>query len=240
MSRINFKGEEEEHNFWQNYTDLMSGFLIVFIIASLVSYSSYKLYEDLYKDKGITEGNINDIIVNAELFNKIKAFQDAQKSLCRKYFEYNEKYNRFEAKNQLLFNPGSSIIPKGDMPQLIAAGKELEQILSELPQSKNVGFKVILNGRRAMDHKRYPEYNYSNKERTREAQESYKRAQAIYRLWVTNNLFSAETLAKYGCEMFICGSGIEGANRYNGFGKNGEDKNKTVIIQIIPYLNLNK
>ena len=28
MSKINFKEEGEQHNFWQNYTDLMSGFLI--------------------------------------------------------------------------------------------------------------------------------------------------------------------------------------------------------------------
>ena len=66
MSRIKFRETGEEHNFWQNYTDLMSGFLIVFIIASLVAYGSYKVYVDLYHSKGITEGNINDIVVNAE------------------------------------------------------------------------------------------------------------------------------------------------------------------------------
>ena len=48
MSRINFRNDGEEHNFWQNYTDLMSGFLIVFIVASLVAYSSYMRYVDLY------------------------------------------------------------------------------------------------------------------------------------------------------------------------------------------------
>ena len=72
MSRISFKEEGEEHNFWQNYTDLMSGFLIVFIITSLIAYGSYKVYVDLYHSKGITEGNINDIVVNAELYKKIK------------------------------------------------------------------------------------------------------------------------------------------------------------------------
>ena len=29
MSRLNLKNEGDEHNFWQNYTDLMSGFLVV-------------------------------------------------------------------------------------------------------------------------------------------------------------------------------------------------------------------
>lgn len=91
MSRISFKEEGEEHNFWQNYTDLMSGFLIVFIITSLIAYGSYKVYVDLYHSKGITEGNINDIVVNAELYKKIKDFQDAQKSISRKYFNVSSK-----------------------------------------------------------------------------------------------------------------------------------------------------
>ena len=41
MSRLNFKNEGDEHNFWQNYTDLMSGFLVVFIITSLVAWYGY-------------------------------------------------------------------------------------------------------------------------------------------------------------------------------------------------------
>lgn len=48
MRRIKFKDNGEEHNFWQNYTDLMSGFLIVFIIASLVAYNSYRGFVELY------------------------------------------------------------------------------------------------------------------------------------------------------------------------------------------------
>ena len=72
MSRISFREDGEEHNFWQNYTDLMSGFLIVFIITSLVAYGSYKVYVDLYHNKGITENNINDIVVNAELYKKLR------------------------------------------------------------------------------------------------------------------------------------------------------------------------
>ena len=35
----------------------------MFIIASLVAYSSYKVYVDLYHEKGITEANINDIVI---------------------------------------------------------------------------------------------------------------------------------------------------------------------------------
>ena len=41
MRRLTFHNDGEEHNFWQNYTDLMSGFLIVFIIARLFIFSLF-------------------------------------------------------------------------------------------------------------------------------------------------------------------------------------------------------
>ena len=41
MSRIIFKDNGEDHNFWQNYSDLMAGFLIVFIITSIVAWYGY-------------------------------------------------------------------------------------------------------------------------------------------------------------------------------------------------------
>lgn len=47
MSRISFRDNGEEHNFWQNYTDLMSGLLIVFIIASIIAYNNFKEKEKL-------------------------------------------------------------------------------------------------------------------------------------------------------------------------------------------------
>lgn len=39
------KDPGEEHNFWMSYTDLMSGFLIVFIIASVVATRDYQRKE---------------------------------------------------------------------------------------------------------------------------------------------------------------------------------------------------
>jgi hypothetical protein len=37
-------------------------------------------------------------------------------------------------------------------------------------------------------------------------------------------------------EVFVSGSGFGGQGRYTGFGDNGEARNKTFIIQIIPIL----
>ena len=41
---------------------------------------------------------------------------------------------------------------------------------------------------------------------------------------------------KQNGEVFISGSGYGGKGRYTGFGPDGEDRNKTFIIQIIPYI----
>ena len=144
MSRISFRENGEEHNFWQNYTDLMSGFLIVFIITSLVAYGSYKVYVDLYHSRGITENNINDIVVNAELYKKIREFQEAQKSISRKYFKYNDKYQRFECTVNVTFAPESPVIPQECYPQLIEAGKEVEDIIEKFKESTNVSFTINL------------------------------------------------------------------------------------------------
>ena len=140
MSRISFRDNGEEHNFWQNYTDLMSGFLIVFIITSLVAYGSYKVYVDLYHNKGITENNINDIVVNAELYKKIREFQEAQKSISRKYFKYNDKYQRFECTVDVMFAPESPVIPQSCYSQLEEAGKEIEEIIDKF--NLNISYSV--------------------------------------------------------------------------------------------------
>ena len=231
MSRISFKEEGEEHNFWQNYTDLMSGFLIVFIITSLVAYGSYKVYVDLYHDKGITEGNINDIVINAELYKKIREFQEAQKSINRKYFRYNEKFQRFECTVDVIFLPESPVIPTECYKDLEAAGKEIEEIINKFKKSTNVSFKIVIEGRAAQSH---ISPNPTATQKAYAAKLSYERARNLHLFWKSKGLLN--DIESQNGEVFISGSGFEGKGRYTGYGANGEDKNKTFIIQIIPYL----
>lgn len=230
MSRISFRDNGEEHNFWQNYTDLMSGFLIVFIIASLIAYSSYKVYVDLYHTQGITEANINDIVVNAELYKKIREFQDAQKTISQKYFKYNDEYQRFECTVDVLFATDSPVIPSNYYTDLIEAGKEIEDIINKFKASVNVSFKVIIEGRAAQKH----DTNPSEAQRAYAARLSFERARNLHLFWKNQGLL--KNIEKQNGEVFISGSGYEGKGRYKGFGPNGEDKNKTFIIQIIPYI----
>lgn len=257
MRRLNLHNDGEEHNFWQNYTDLMSGFLIVFIIASLVAYSSYKIYVDLYHEKGITEANINDIIINAELYEKIRQFQDAQNALKSDYFRYNNDFKRFECKIDVQFtaNDFRNIRPEYIEP-LKAAGRELDSILTSFSQKDTlVMFKVIVEGRLANDltqngHWITPEeYPATWNEGLIN---SYKRANTVVELWRQNGILSSllyfdpaksassvNNRHKYIGELFVSGAGYGGQNRYkfSPADPQAEDRNKTFIIQIIPYIN---
>ena len=256
MRRMNLKEAEEGHNFWQNYTDLMSGFLIVFIIASLVAYSSYKVYVDLYHEKGITEANINDIVINAELYQKIREFQEAQRSLNSEYFRYNSDYSRYECKIDVQFtaNDFENIRPEYIEP-LTNAGRELDSIITNFSRKTGVQFKVVVEGRLANDltdggiHWVTPE----NEKAWNEALvNSYKRAKTVVDLWQKNGIMTdlltmdnaktaeqSKVNGNYSGELFICGAGYGGQHRYkcSRSDPQGEDKNKTFIIQIIPYIN---
>ena len=126
MSKLNFKGEEEGHNFWQNYTDLMSGLLIVFIIASIVAWFGYKEVTE------VLEQEYGNIKVTLEQFKMIKEVKKAHEELESDYFHYNEEFQRFECKLDINFKPNQSNIPVEKIDSLKNAGNELvNKILSK-------------------------------------------------------------------------------------------------------------
>ncbi len=231
MSRLNFKDNADEHNFWQNYTDLMSGFLIVFIITSIVAWYGY------IKVTGALGGDGGNIKVTIEQSRMIREFMDAQKLLNSKYFEFNDKYQRFECKLNVMFKENNDNIPEINCQDLINAGKELESIIETFNKSVKVSFKIIIEGRAARNQSK--ESKESNEAADRNAWEyaetlSYNRARNLYNLWKQNGVLT--NLSKMNGEVFVSGSGFGGQGRYTGFGDNGEARNKTFIIQIIPYI----
>lgn len=294
MSRISFRKNGEEHNFWQNYTDLMSGFLIVFIIASLVTFKNYTnlegeaqkcdsignifnengipedsilstiikarehdslvkiftneniptdsstiidmiklygVYIDFHGREGrITAGRLQEIVINSDLFQKIREFYETQKTINRQYFRYNKDHERFECTVDVTFAPDSPVIPTQCRQQLLEAGREVERIIEQFRKSTNVSFKVVIEGRAAQRHNTTP----TVQQRNYAARLSYERARNLYAFWKDRGLF--QDIEGQNGEIFISGSGYEGRGRYRGYGPNGEDRNKTFIIQIIPYI----
>lgn len=184
MSKLNFKNEGDEHNFWQNYTDLMSGFLVVFIITSLVAWYGY------IKVTGAIGGDGGSIKVTIEQSRMIREFNEAQKSLVSEYFHYNEQYQRFECKSDIMFEPNLANIPADKEEIFIEAGKELvNKILSKFKESVNISFKIIIEGRAARHlNKGSKEANEAADRAVWHTMEirSYERALSLYNLWNQN------------------------------------------------------
>lgn len=230
MSRINFKDCGEEHNFWQNYTDLMSGFLVVFIITSLVAWYGY------IKVTGAIGGDGGNIKVTIEQSRMIREFNEAQKQLQSNYFYYNDEYQRFECKVDVRFQENDATIPSNCKNELIAAGIELENIIRKFNNSVKISFKVIIEGRAAR-HLIYPtmSQNHAADEAGWSYAEtlSYNRARSLYNFWISNDILN--DISKMNGEIFVSGSGFGGQGRYPNTPQQ-EERNRTFIIQIIPYI----
>ncbi len=78
MKHIFGKDKVEDHDFWMSYTDLMSGFLVIFIIAAIVYYIQNKRILDAFDGRSPQEvTNIsNDIKAKGNMVNINQDFKD--------------------------------------------------------------------------------------------------------------------------------------------------------------------
>lgn len=106
MKKLFKKDFGEEHNFWMSYTDLMSGFLVVFIILSAILYNHYNdkvaetekaqqeavVKQKLYEEALASLGRASlDLEQQADIIDSLK--QNNLKNLIRRYhdvFVYDE------------------------------------------------------------------------------------------------------------------------------------------------------
>ena len=166
--------------------------------------------------------NIKVIVLKNNYLGMVRQYQ---------HFKYNDNYQRFECTVNVTFAPESPVIPQECYAQLIEAGKEVEDIIDKFKESTNVSFKVVIEGRAARSHNNP---NPNNDQKAYAARLSYERARNLHLFWRKNGLLN--NIEKQNGEVFISGSGFEGKGRYTGYGPDGEDRNKTFIIQLIPYI----
>lgn len=247
MSRFLFRDNGEEHNFWQNYTDLMSGLLIVFIIASIIAYNNFKEKEKLMSTLiemagGSKTGDLSDVdkekleklVSNAELYERVKEFDKAQEALEHEYYHFDSKYRRYECIIDVPFASESSTIPQRFNEKLEAAGRELTNILVKFPSEKNVGFKVVVEGRAAQKYGTTPSWRSIQYADTL----SYRRARNLYYLW--KKIGVVDKIEKLGGEVFVSGSGYFGKGRHtrqtDPQSNDPEGLNKRFIIEVVPFI----
>lgn len=102
MRQIFKKDKGEEHNFWMSYTDLLSGFLVVFIIATIIyQHEQNKIY-GVIKENGFDKvedviNMVNDYKLKGNLTNINDQFKDVFDSLEIQAVEFDsvEKSIRF-------------------------------------------------------------------------------------------------------------------------------------------------
>ncbi len=78
MKHIFGKDKGEDHDFWMSYTDLMSGFLVIFIIAAIVYYIQNKRILDAFDDRDPHEISVilEEIKAKGNMVNINKDFSD--------------------------------------------------------------------------------------------------------------------------------------------------------------------
>lgn len=83
MKRLFNRQAEEEHDFWMSYTDLMAGFLVVFIIISIIMNIHLKAEiqkaekaEQQYNERLSELGRVLDSIKKNDLKNQIMKYKD--------------------------------------------------------------------------------------------------------------------------------------------------------------------
>ena len=220
------KKEDEEHNFFQNYTDLLSGFLIVFIIASLAFSYQYIRLQGLVDRYGKDASGLSQ---DLELVEKLSSFAQAQNELTKnnKYIFYNKEADRFECEIKSIFEPYKSMLQSDAEMQVIDAGQELKTILSNC-KSDNIEFKLIIEGRASRYMCKLPSVGIQDTLQ----KVSEDRAKYLYQVWKESGALTE--LTNLEKDVIVIGSGVYGYNRYHGVAK--EDLNRRVVIQIIPYI----
>lgn len=157
MSKWQKKSESEEHNFWISYTDLMAGFLVVFIILSVLLYYQFNIQLEKTKEAE-NQANIARVQYEQEtqkLNLKLKEMKIAidsldalrKKDLKNQIYKYRNVFI-YDENIKVDFNSlrGSIILtPKKPKGELFASGDSIMQPILRRYMDK-IGIIKISNG----------------------------------------------------------------------------------------------
>lgn len=124
--KIFHRNEDGEHNFWMSYTDLMSGFLVVFIIISAITYNNLNKEKEEYqrlcdylkvenpdslKNYIHSLEEIVDSINNSKLQNRINDYKEIFTSTPEIKVSFNPIRGSISLTHQ---NPNSDLFTQGE------------------------------------------------------------------------------------------------------------------------------
>jgi hypothetical protein len=249
MKKLFGKNKGEEHNFWMSYTDLMSGFLIVFIIGCIISakYNAYVSDTDVVipKDSLITLKNekqqMEDTLRNMtsryalleQQFQQFQRIHESVKNIDTLYFKYDSSFDRHTLHNvSVSFNRESANIQDisaVDRNKLLDVGRSILTFVdSAVSRNANIKYLLIIEGQSSRD-------NYDTNEYRNNDVLSYRRALSLKNFWSRNNLRFNDGK----CEIIISGSGQ--SSQFRVLPDTPTNRaNQRFVIHIIPKIgNLN-
>lgn len=207
--------EKNKDFFWPSYVDLMTG---LFALVLILFVFSYKLFKDK-QNEIVNEKNRYEVL--AKQYQRIQNI-DAKIQALEKTgrFKYDEQHKRFLVKDfvgEEIFEPNQDIIKPNFLAVAKTAGVDIQRLIASFQRENNVNFMVIIEGNTA-----YGEG--LDKDAKGSFVLSYKRALALYKFWIDNNIFD-----RRNTEILVAGSGFYGVGR-----EAIEKNNKRFLIQIIP------
>lgn len=220
-------GKRKNNLFWLSYSDLMTSLffvmLVLFVLVFVIMQNKTNTLENFV---GTLEETQDSLLVALNEHDRIKAINESLKALSDGgNYLYNYNCKRYELDQEILFESNSAIIPIIQRKSLIAAGRDLKQLVGKFKNEKNIKFLIVIEGRAARHEDNRKNLKFANNVKDL----SYSRALALYNLWYEAGI----NFNSRNSEVLISGSGFDGQCRYSG---TEEAKNKRFIILIIPYL----
>lgn len=211
--------KKRKDSFWLSYSDLMTSLFFVMLVLFIVCIVKMKSVNTELTNALNTANATKDQL--EKILQLDKLFEEISKSTTLRYNEEQKTFIAKDFEGIEIFQPEDDEIKAEYLHTVEKVGRDLEKLLNVLQQNSAFKYLLIIEGNSAnksvspMDKDRG--YNYRL---------SYDRALALYNYWRTKGI----NLRRYGTEIQICGSGLNGINRDTQV----EDNNKRFIIQIIP------
>lgn len=227
--------------FWVSYSDLMTTLFFVMLVLFVISVALL----DSNDCSSLESENIALIIENISLGDRIEELEkevegvtidlDKYKDIVKieqqfkqleetNDFVYLDKCKKYVAKSLMgkeIFEPNKAVILSKYESDAIKVGRDIEMFLKQL-EKENKGFSYLL----VIEGNMANTYDGRLAKNSRTGYElSYKRALAVYYLWLRNSI----DFRKLNVEVVIAGSGFNGLCR-----DDKEENNKRFSIQIIP------
>ena len=231
--------KQDNEPFWLSYSDLMTNLffvmLVLFATTLIVLRDPNNGAEGLRRRVAELEDSLSRmtamydaVVVEKRQMENILQLTDQFKALSSSSsLRYDDDHKTFIAKDfegiEIFEQEGRKIKPEY-ISSVKKVGKDLDSVLKKLNQENpSCQFMLVIEGTTANDPRRPINVDSESSYKL-----SFDRALALYRQWKSDGL----DLRQYNTEILICGSGMNGINRAEGY--NEEKNNKRFVIQIIP------